>query len=78
MNIVICCFTGSNINPGRAHNKVQVLASMGHPLKKKNGSVFIYSNIISAANKGDAIVYCQKRFAAKMEATGSRGVQISN
>lgn len=34
--------------------------------------------IISAADKEDAIVSCQKWLAAKMQATGSKGVQIAN
>lgn len=54
----------------------QVFAPIGHLLE--NGSVFIYPGIISSADKADAIVSCQKWLAAKMQATGCRGVQIAN
>lgn len=54
----------------------QVLAPIGHLVK--SGHVFIYSGIIKAADEEAAIVSCQMGLAAKMQSTGSRGVQIAN
>lgn len=68
-----CCVDKEDLIETTRH---QVLAPIGHLLE--NGSVFIYSGIISAANKEDAIVSCQKWLAAKTQATGSKGVQIAN
>lgn len=57
----------------------QVLAPAGR--LPKNGSVFIYSGVISAAGRGETLLFpCQRRFGCqkKTQAAGSRGVQIAN